>query len=104
MHCGVEQKKITAYLLSEILGHENIYKLPKGLEDITKLEDIPVLPSPEKLKYKYIIKCKAKRVIPKFMIEQGLQIDSLTIPETVSKPSEIESRPLKQMKVMVKKV
>ena len=60
---------MAANLLTEILGDENIYKLPNGLEDITKLEDIPVLPSPEKLQYKYIIKCKAKRVIPKFMLE-----------------------------------
>jgi hypothetical protein len=47
------------------LGSENIYQLPENLEDIEDPKDIPLLPSPESLKYKYIVKCKAKRRIPK---------------------------------------
>lgn len=48
----------------EILGEENIYRLPDGLQYITELFEIPQYESPESLKNKYIVKCKCKRIQP----------------------------------------
>jgi hypothetical protein len=38
--------------------------LPKDLESIDDVSNLPVFPSPEELKYKFIVKCKSKRLIP----------------------------------------
>ena len=48
----------------EILGEYNIYKLPDFLASITNPKDIPKFPSPEFLRRKYIIKCKAPKIRP----------------------------------------
>ncbi len=49
----------------DIFGIESIYLLPEDLKDITDMRDIPAFPSPNELKYKFIVKCKGKRIFPK---------------------------------------
>jgi hypothetical protein len=38
--------------------------LPADLENLKDLNEIPLLLTPEQLKFKFIVKCKAKRIIP----------------------------------------
>ncbi len=63
MHCKKPQQKVAAQILSEHLGIKNIYMLPDDLEDYEE-KNLPYFPSPEELKFKYIIKCKCKRRVP----------------------------------------
>jgi hypothetical protein len=50
--------------MNEILGSENIYRLPHDIEGITDISKIPLLPSPDRMQNKYVIKCKTARIIP----------------------------------------
>jgi hypothetical protein len=53
-----------AFILSKILGLENIWTLPDEVESIDDEKLVPHFPSPEKLKFKYIVKCKSRRRVP----------------------------------------
>jgi hypothetical protein len=48
-----------------VIGLDNIFLLPSDLEE--RPEIMIQLPSPEDLKNKFIIKCKAKRRLPKLI-------------------------------------
>ena len=61
-------------MLSSVLGLQNIYQLPADIADIDSLDLLPTFPSPHDLKYKYVIKCKAKRVLPKCMDDIALKV------------------------------
>jgi hypothetical protein len=65
MHCSAAQQSAAARILSEGLGLDCIYRLPDNLEELRSPEEWPLLPSPQELKGKFIIKCKAKRRIPR---------------------------------------
>ena len=47
-------------LIEDILGEDNLYTLPES----TSLEEFGLFPSPDELKYKYVIKAKRARIIP----------------------------------------
>ena len=64
MHCSRPQQKRIAVLVSEILGLDNVLQLPEDLETYTNECQIATFASPETLKYKYILKCKGRRIIP----------------------------------------
>jgi len=70
MHCSPPQQEVCARLLKEILGAENIYTLPENIEKLTDPDQINnYLPSPNELKYKYIVKCKANIRRPEMLTE-----------------------------------
>jgi hypothetical protein len=53
-----------AVILSKIIGLDNIWTLPDDVESISDAKLIPHFPSPEELKFKYIVKCKTRRRVP----------------------------------------
>lgn len=63
MHCKAKQQERIAQYFIDIFGQENIYVLPDDIENIKQF------PSPEELKYKYIIKCKAPRKMPESLLK-----------------------------------
>ncbi|CDW90514.1 1-phosphatidylinositol-bisphosphate phosphodiesterase eta-2 [Stylonychia lemnae] len=70
MHCSQKQQEVIANHMIDVLGELNIYKLPNYITSITQAEDIPRYPSPEELKRKYVIKCKAKRILPQVEFQE----------------------------------
>ena len=54
-----------AKIIIDILGQDSIYILPSDIENIMDPSNIPNFLSPHQLKFKYVIKCKSKRIIPK---------------------------------------
>jgi exonuclease III len=60
---------VCATLLNDILGTENIYHLPSDLADVDDFKNLPIYPSLNELKKKYIIKCKTKRILPKLFTD-----------------------------------
>ena len=69
MHCGHKQQDVVAKLLSSILGDQHIYQLPEDIELIEDLGSLPLFPSPETLKHKFIVKNKGKRRLPQILGE-----------------------------------
>ena len=48
--------------------------IPPGFEDEINPDNLKNYPSPEELKHKYIIKCKAPRRVPKALTEKGQMV------------------------------
>jgi hypothetical protein len=49
MHCKKPQQNKVAFILSKIIGLENIWTLPDDVESISDENGLPHFPSPEKL-------------------------------------------------------
>lgn len=54
-----------------MLGEENIFRIPDGFEEEIDPHKVANYPSPEELKYKFIVKCKAPKRIPIALTKEG---------------------------------